>query len=195
MLGYVVKQKPILRKKRAGLGEGNWQYKEIKKKTADHWRVAKCHSYVTRWIYAPTKLTARDQNLTWSENFPSPPSKPLLQSLNYKSIFCEVQVSCQSSSKCHGLKTTNPRILSYFAAGWRPSAKTIWSADWGSCHHLLYYKAETDRPTKVIEKYQILDIVGGNEFPKGVSGGNLAKDKTALRVECFELLFVKQTKT
>ena len=50
-------------------------------------------------------------------------------------------------------------------------------------------------PDRVIEKYQILDIVGGNEFPKGVSGGNMAKDKTALRVECFELLFVKQTKT
>ena len=50
-----------------------------------------------------------------------------------------------------------------------------------------------DRRTKVIEKYQILDIFGENEFPKGVSGENMAKDKTVLRVECFELLFIKQT--
>ena len=195
MLGYVVKQKPILRKKESRTRRRKLTVQRNQEKTADHWRVAKCHSYVTRWIYAPTKLTARDQNLTWSENFPSPPSRPLLQSLNYKSIFCEVQVSCQSSSKCHGLKTTNPRILSYFAAGWRPSAKTIWSADWGSCHHLLFYKAETDRWTKVIEKYQISDIFEEIDFPKCVSGGNMAKDKTVLRVECFELLFIKQTQT
>ena len=44
-----------------------------------------------------------------------------------------------------------------------------------------------DRRTKVIEKYQILDIFGKNEFPNGLSGGNMAKDpkdKTVLRVQC-----------
>ena len=44
------------------------------------------------------------------------------------------------------------------------------------------------RPSdKVIEKYQIFDIFGENEFPNGLSGGNMAKDpkdKTVLRVQC-----------